>query len=295
MADEFEQLTPWLWVRQSAFEATNSGMILVGDEAVLIDPGIAPDEIERIRAFVRERGAVVQTILLTHSHWDHMLGVAHFPDAKLVAHSAYAATLAREERGLRQSLGDWEREQSIVRHEPFVLPQPDHTFDDVERFELDGQSFTLIHAPGHHADQFVVYHPGDGVLWAADMLSDLEIPFVEHDLPAYRRTLERLRPLTFTTLIPGHGSWTADRAEIAQRIERDQTYLATVDALVAQCLADGLDLAQTHERCAAIPLHHPAINTQAHHANVEGAWLDHGGAGDPATLGWNIYYPSDSA
>ena len=117
MTEGFEQLTPWLWVRQSAFEATNSGIMFAGDEAVLIDPGIAPDEIASISAFVRERGAPVRTILLTHSHWDHMLGLAHFPDAKIVAHSAYAATLAREERGLRQSLADWEHELQFEESE----------------------------------------------------------------------------------------------------------------------------------------------------------------------------------
>ena len=51
------QLTPNLWVTQSALFATNSGIYVGGDRALLIDPGIPPQNVAAIAELVADRGA----------------------------------------------------------------------------------------------------------------------------------------------------------------------------------------------------------------------------------------------
>ncbi len=85
MAQSFVRLVSDFWLAQSELYATNSGIWLSQGQACLIDPGLLPAEIEAIAAFLTEREAVPQTIILTHSHWDHLLGPAHFPGAEVVA------------------------------------------------------------------------------------------------------------------------------------------------------------------------------------------------------------------
>src|SRR5207237_1298579 len=80
------------------------------------------------------------------------------------------------------------------------------------------------HAPGHAADQLTLYHPETATLWAADMLSDLEIPFVSHDLDAYQLTLAALASWDIRVLIPGHGHTTTNPQEIQARLSEDIAY-----------------------------------------------------------------------
>ena len=85
----FEQFTPYLWVAQSRLFVTNSGILVDGTEACLIDPGIYPDEIEAIAHFMTARGVAPRSIVLTHGHWDHILGPEHFPGVSVIVHSFY--------------------------------------------------------------------------------------------------------------------------------------------------------------------------------------------------------------
>jgi glyoxylase-like metal-dependent hydrolase (beta-lactamase superfamily II) len=282
MSKEFVELIPFFWVTQStAYAATNSGIIINGSEACLIDPAVTPYEIEAIGTFVQDKGATVQTIFVTHSH---------FPNAQVVTQATYLQAVEAQASGLQTSLASWEREEGIVRDTPFVVPQPHKVFDRTLSIHVGSQGFELIHAPGHHRDMYVVYHRASALLWAADMLSDLEIPFVEQHLGDYRKTLTMLSELHVEILVPGHGSWTVEVDEIGKRFTRDQAYLDEVNVTVQTCLAEGLSVEQTVERCAGIYVNRPEQNGSAHRDNVESAWLELGGESDSTTLGWGKYY-----
>src|SRR5437016_1997351 len=83
------QLTPNLYIAQSRLFHTNHGIFISEGQACLIDPGIYPDELHALAHFISEQGATVQTIVLTHSHWDHILGPRHFPNVKIITQANY--------------------------------------------------------------------------------------------------------------------------------------------------------------------------------------------------------------
>lgn len=291
MDKHFTQLTPSFFVTQSAaYAATNSGVILSDGHAGLIDPGLEVDEIAAIAQFVHERAALTTTMLLTHSHFDHVLGPEQVRGATIVTHAAFPTTLQMQESGLRRMLAAWEAERSRVRPAAFRLPQPDRVFEQSMELAIGTQRFELLHAPGHHADQFVVYQHSSGLLWAADMLSDLEIPYIEQSLQAYRRTLEMLAARDIRILIPGHGTPTHVPSEIDARLAQDRHYLAELEAQVERCLREGRSVQQTVVHCDGMTLRQQGANTEAHRRNVETAYLELGGTGDPARVGWGQYY-----
>ncbi|HQF00193.1 MAG TPA: MBL fold metallo-hydrolase, partial [Anaerolineae bacterium] len=253
----FQQLTPSLWVTQSPLFATNSGIFMEARQACLIDPGITPEEIRGIARFVLEQGATVQALILTHSHWDHLLGPEHFPGAKIITQLEYKNSVAQRGEAILQQVSRWETQANILRSQPFTLPRPTLAFES--RLYLMGGDHTLqlLPAPGHAADQLVIYEATTGMLWAADMLSDVEIPFVSHSLSAYEETLARLATLDVQVLIPGHGTPTTIPAEIQARFDADRSYLKALRERVRAAIADGKTLAETVALCADIPFHHP--------------------------------------
>jgi glyoxylase-like metal-dependent hydrolase (beta-lactamase superfamily II) len=284
MPMQFTQLTSHLWVTQSALFATNSGVFLSGDEACLIDPGIAPETIKDIARFVVDQGATPRAIVLTHAHWDHVMGPQHFPDVPIIAHSGYLRDLREHGADLYRQIDAWEVQAHIRRPRPFLLPKPTYTFDAALTLTFGEVRLRVFHAPGHAPDQCAVYHEESGTLWAADMFSDIEIPLV-HSLNAYEQTLAQLATLDLCVLVPGHGAPTTDADEIQQRLATDRAYLAELHERIAAAVAAGQTLAETVAACVDMQLPYLCDDPTPHTWNVESAYAELGGQVE-GPVGW---------
>lgn len=287
MFTELTQLTDHLWVVQSRLFGTNSGVFLDNEQACLIDPAACADEIQAIARFVRDRSATVQAIVITHGHWDHILGPEHFPGVKAIAQAAYRDEVIRHETTIRREIDRWETGEGIHRESPFAIPQPDRTFAEEMDLTVGSLRLRLVHAPGHAGDALVVYHADSGTLWAGDMLSDLEIPFIIHSLPAYEQTLARLSIWDIRAMVPGHWQPTTDGAEIRSRLSADIAYLAELRENVERAIRQGMTMAEAVELCAEMTFRHRAANEGPHRLNVESVYAELGGPADPARVGWN--------
>jgi glyoxylase-like metal-dependent hydrolase (beta-lactamase superfamily II) len=282
------QLNDVLWLAPSAFLHYNSGIVISAGEACLIDPGITPDEIERIAAFLQRHDATLQTILLTHSHWDHVLGPEHLPSAPIVTHEAYPQQVTSYREQIRQQIAQWEQQQEIRRDMPFHIPLPARTFADQTSIRVGALDLHLIAVPGHAADQFAIYEPQTQTFWAADMFSDLDIPFVSQSLSIYQYTIDRLNELPIALLIPGHGNPTDDAEAIAARVWEDREYLAELRAEVAQAIGAGYSIEETIQACMPMleTYHHRGDNVEGHRRNIGSAYGELGGAIDGEEFGW---------
>ncbi len=267
----------------------NSGVFIHAGQALLVDPGLFPDEVDRIRAHIYARAAAPVRIVLTHSHWDHVLGPEYFPGVPVIQQQESVAVLAEFGTRIERQVTEWERQSGVGRDMPFLMPQPDETFADRLEFALGDKPIELIHAPGHAPEQLVVYDRAEATLWAADMLSDIEIPFVMHSLRAYRLTLDRLARLDISVLVPGHGRPASSRAVVRARFDEDTAYLAELQRRVEKALAEGQGAAETVASCAGMSYPNRDMNEGPHRLNVETAYLELGGATEPGHEGWNRF------
>ena len=260
----------------------NAGAFVSAGEACLVDPGILLDEIE---ALVRELdGAELRYIVLTHADWDHVLGPEHLPRTTIVAHAEYPDDLDLD--GIRIVLGQLEDHAGVTREHAFEPPLPDETFEDEMTLLVGDLELQLTHAPGHSASMLTIYEPGSATLWAADVLSDVEIPSVIDDLDGYERTLARLAELEIRTLVVGHGTPTHNVGEIRQRLAEDRAYLADLRASVTEAVAAGRSLDDTVAACGRIALRRSEEDDGLHRLNVEKVYADRGGDADPEQVGY---------
>lgn len=279
------QLMPDLWVAQSATLRLNSGVFVSSGRACLVDPALLPEEVLVVGGIAAQQGAEMETVLLTHSHWDHVLGPQHFPGVEVVAHERFPEETAKASDGILMAVAELEEEAGVGRDRPFAVPEPDRTFSGEVTIAVGDLELQLIEAPGHAADQFAVYEPERRTLWAADTLSDLEIPYVIHSLTAYKRTLDRLAALDVRVLVPGHGNPTTDPAEVRRRLDRDRTYLSEVYHRVLACVRKGEPVERSVAACADVALHRPG-QEGPHRYNVEAAYVELGGDANPEEIGW---------
>ena len=144
---------------------------------------------EDIAAFCEQQQLEVETVVITHHHWDHVLGAARFPGARVVTQQAYIAQTASTWNGRGVRYGASTRRKASLSPASFDPPMPDQTVDRIIGLMVGDVRVQLFQTPGHARDHLSVYDAESACLWAGDLLSDLEIPFVSDRLDAFERTL----------------------------------------------------------------------------------------------------------
>ena len=265
-------------VRQSVAYAMNSVLLLHPEHAIVVDPGVLPSELDDLKRAVEEIRPAQVTLFLTHGHWDHVLGLPWWPKARIVAHDRFAAEVRRgRERTLSEAvrIATSHGETWSTGFEPFVPHEP-----------VSGMRFAKVgpwrvvwrDAFGHCDSQLNLHLPEARTLVAADMLSDLEIPWLNRPPAAYRATLDALIPLAehgaIETLIPGHGAIARGADAVRARLARDVEYLDALEAGVRDARTRGLTLEQAQEKLRAMKLDVGDAEMMApvHLENVKLAW-----------------------
>jgi len=173
---------------------------LVVDEAtnraVLIDPGDLPDE---ILTMVRESGATLEAIWLTHGHLDHIgavTGVRREWNVPVYLHP--------DDLPLYQRASD----QAALYGVPFDQPEnPDAELADGDVLHVGSLRFDVLHTPGHSPGHVVFKH--HDTIFGGDLLFAGSVGRTDLFLSDPRRmwtSLARICELDDATLIhPGHG------------------------------------------------------------------------------------------
>jgi glyoxylase-like metal-dependent hydrolase (beta-lactamase superfamily II) len=212
----FERFEAALW-------STTSLVLLGGGEAVVVDPCISADECRRISTWVDEQRATVTDVLVTHGDWDHVCGLAAFPDAAATMSEATAARVRDPSDAVAAMRQAGEKYDIAFAGSPRV----DRTFRAGSAIEAGPFTVETFPLRGHTADG-VGYRVRElGVLLVGDHLSPVEFPFAS-STAEYRQTLaglvDVLRRDPPRVVFPGHGA-PLSAAEALALAEADLEYL----------------------------------------------------------------------
>jgi hydroxyacylglutathione hydrolase len=166
------------------------------NRAVLIDPG---DEPARILAAVRASGATLESILLTHAHFDHLGGLAGVVRSLPVPVHMHPLDAPLHEIAVDSAL------RFGIRIE--APPPVDRELAEGDRVRVGSQELSVIHVPGH-APGHVAFHDEDVVFGGdclfAGSIGRTDLPFADRD--TLDASVARIIALgDELTLYPGHG------------------------------------------------------------------------------------------
>lgn len=174
--------------------STNAYLLGFG-ECVLVDPG-SPEAaeqrllLEALEHLAVSEGRRVTQIWLTHHHPDHVGGVdavARALDVPVLAHPRTAERLTRLATPVRGEL-----DEGVERR----LEGP------------EAMTLRVLHTPGHARGHLGFLDAERGSLVAGDLVSAVSTIVVdppEGDMDDYLASLERLRAMPLTVLLPAHG------------------------------------------------------------------------------------------
>ena len=167
-------------------------------EAVLIDPGAYP---LKIRNAVKEARLKIKAVLLTHAHFDHIMGL---DDVR----KEFQVPVYVEEADLNMMTDS--RWNLSVNYVNGGYQYKDATpVKDGQILEIAGMQFKVIHTPGHTPGGCCYYMEKEGVLFSGDTLFQASVG--RSDFPGgsaselVRSVKEKLLALPDETHVyPGH-------------------------------------------------------------------------------------------
>jgi glyoxylase-like metal-dependent hydrolase (beta-lactamase superfamily II) len=146
------------------------------DINALIDTGSDAFIQSHIRRINTGVGKVqIEKIILTHTHFDHIGGVADL--RKLYKCEVFAYS-------------EYEEKTTTLR--------------GGEILHLGDNYFEVIYAPGHSSDSICLYNKSEGILFSGD--TNIRINSIDGSYtPEFVNTIQRLSELKLTVIYPGHG------------------------------------------------------------------------------------------
>jgi glyoxylase-like metal-dependent hydrolase (beta-lactamase superfamily II) len=179
------------------FKGTNTYVVGTTDLAV-IDPG--PDDPAHFAAIERAiAGRSVSHILITHTHRDHIDGLARLQQATGAAVCGYGRDGSGESaRGTSPSGGEFVQYSF----------QPDIAMRDGDTVSGHCWALAAVHTPGHAPDHLCFSLEGRGILFSGDHVMAWNTSVVappEGRMADYLASLERLVGRNDELFLPGHG------------------------------------------------------------------------------------------
>lgn len=169
-------------------------------KAALIDPG---GDVEQLLAAVEEEQVILDKLLLTHGHLDHVGG------AEVLAKQLKIPIIGPHKSDLfwLQALP---QQAEMFGFPPTTAFQPDQWLEEGMSVPIGEQQLQVLHCPGHTPGHLVFYHPNDQLAFVGDVLfresiGRSDFPKGDHNT-LIKSITQKLLPLgDDVTFVPGHG------------------------------------------------------------------------------------------
>jgi glyoxylase-like metal-dependent hydrolase (beta-lactamase superfamily II) len=212
----WERLTAGVHRCRLPFCDVTVGLVRGRTGALLVDTGTTLVEAAAIDADVRGiAGRPVTHVVLTHKHFDHVLGSSVFADADVYCAPEVVDYLASGTERLRSDALSYGADAAEIDRAIAALRPPGHAIYDAV-IDLGDRVVTVAHpGRGHTTSDLVVVVPrmdddGDGVVvFTGDLVEESADPAIDSDsdVAAWPATLDRLLAIggPEALYVPGHG------------------------------------------------------------------------------------------
>jgi glyoxylase-like metal-dependent hydrolase (beta-lactamase superfamily II) len=211
----WEQLTDGVHRCRLLFLDVTVGLVQGRTGAMLVDTGTTITEAEAIDADVRRiTGCRVTHVVLTHKHFDHVLGSSVFAEAETYCAPEVVGYLSSATDQLRDDALRYGAEADEIDRAIAALRPPQHAINNAV-VDLGNRKVTIAHLGGGHttSDLIVVVPSDDGgrvVVFSGDLIEESGDPAIDadSDRAAWPATLDRLLAIggPDAIYVPGHGS-----------------------------------------------------------------------------------------
>jgi glyoxylase-like metal-dependent hydrolase (beta-lactamase superfamily II) len=212
----WERLTPSVHRCRLPFCDVTIGLVRGRARALLVDTGTTLTEAAAIDEDVRAlTGRPVTHIVLTHKHFDHVLGSSLFAGADIYCAPEVVDYLKSARDQIRDHALSYGADTAEIDRAIAALRPPRQGVYDAA-IDLGDRTVTITHlGRGHTTSDLVVVVPGLGhgtdrvVVFTGDLVEESADPFIDadSDVAAWPATLDRVLAIggADAIYVPGHG------------------------------------------------------------------------------------------
>ncbi len=213
----WERLTPSVHRCRLAFCDVTIGLVGGRTGALLIDTGTTLAEADAIDADARQiAGRPVTHVVLTHKHFDHVLGSSAFSEAEIYCAPEVVEYLSSATDHLRDHALSYGADAAEIDRAIVALKPPQCGIYDAV-IDLGDRTVTIAHlGRGHTSADLVVIAPDAAgeddpvVVFTGDLVEESADPAIDadSDVAAWPETLNRIlaRGGPEAIYVPGHGN-----------------------------------------------------------------------------------------
>lgn len=166
-------------------------------QTVIIDLAACP---KKLLGFIEEEGLEVEAILLTHGHFDHIMGIDGF-----LEHFEVPVYVHEEDE---QVMNDPVLNQSSIYTSGYTFSGAQY-LRDRQTLKLAGYVFEVIHTPGHTWGGCCYYVASENVLFSGDTLFQESVGRTDFETSSMSDLMHSVREKLFqlpeeTHVYPGH-------------------------------------------------------------------------------------------
>jgi len=170
-------------------------------EVLIVDPA---DRAQKIIEWINSEGLKPIAILLTHGHFDHIMGVQGVKKEygiPIYASKDEVEVLANPQINVSTMMG------------AYLSMKADELFSDGDVLELAGMKLKVISTPGHTIGSVCFYMEEEKVLISGDTLFEASVGRSDFPTGSSRQLIESIKTRLFvlpddTDVFPGHGGTT---------------------------------------------------------------------------------------
>lgn len=153
-------------VKKFVVNPLGENSLLLYDEtgqAIFVDPGFYyGEEEDEVRHFVKKNNLQPVSIVNTHCHFDHILGVEFVRNEYKIPFEAHSNESFWIEKVVEKGM--------LYGFKLNPVKPADNFLDKKQKIEFGNSVLEVIHIPGHSAGHVVFYSRSDGFLVAGDVL-----------------------------------------------------------------------------------------------------------------------------
>ncbi len=180
---------------------TNSYVVSDDNEALIIDAPICD---RRLTEYIQKEGLIVKAIVLTHGHFDHIMGANEY--RQLYSCKIYAGRNEKDIVEIAENNGS-----SAFLSEPVSGVIPDVYLKEGDTINVGKVAFKVYETPGHSPGGICLYT--NGVLFSGDTLFHLSVGRTDLEAGDHTELIKSIRDKLYklpddTQVYPGHEQMT---------------------------------------------------------------------------------------